>query len=82
MIDCIKKKLQALSPTLLEVIDESELHRGHTGYHGNGTSHVRLKVSSAAFKGLSRIESHRMVQELLREELAGGLHALSICIVN
>ena len=80
MIDGIKNKLQALSPIILEVVDESDLHRGHAGHHGNGTSHVRLKVSSPKFEGLSRIECHRMVQNLLREEFAGGLHALSISV--
>ena len=81
MINRIKQKLQALSPTLLEVIDESDLHRGHAGHHGQGISHVRLRISSPALKELSRIEAHRMIKELLREELAGDLHALSISII-
>jgi BolA protein len=80
MINQIRQKLQVLEPTYLEVIDESDMHRGHAGHHGNGTSHVRLEIESRAFDGLSSVQRHRMVQNLLREELAGKLHALSIII--
>jgi BolA protein len=80
MINKIKQKLQALEPTYLEVIDESDMHRGHAGHHGNGTSHVRLEIESKAFDGISSVERHRRIHNLLREELAGGLHALSIVI--
>lgn len=82
MINRIKQKLQAFSPTFLEIVDESDLHRGHAGHHGNGTSHIRLIISSPEFEGLSRIKSHRMITELLSEELSeGGLHALSIKVI-
>ncbi len=80
MLNIIKRKLEVLHPSFLEITDESELHRGHVGHHGNGVSHVKVEISSPMFEGQSTIKCHRMVQDLLREELAGSLHALSILI--
>lgn len=78
----IEKKLtEALAPLSLEVIDESHHHAGH-GHpgdrrHGN-ESHFRVEVVSAAFAGKSRVDRHRLVNGLLAQELAEGLHALAI----
>jgi BolA protein len=78
----IENKLtEALSPILLNVIDESHHHAGH-GHpgdkrHGN-ESHFRVEVVSAAFEGKSRVERHRMVNALLAQEIAEGVHALAI----
>lgn len=75
----IEKKLRAaLDPTHLEVIDESEGHRGHAGYREGGESHFRVVIRAAAFEGQSRVARQRMVMDALREELKGPIHALSI----
>lgn len=76
-----QKLTGALAPLALAVIDESHLHAGHhhpgDKRHGN-ESHFRVEVVSAAFVGKSRIDRHRMVNALLAEELAAGLHALAV----
>jgi BolA protein len=69
---------QALSPQEIEVIDESGKHVGHGGHIPGKTTHVRVKISADAFQGKSRIECHRMVNDLLAPEIADGLHALAI----
>ena len=77
--ETITRKLDsALSPTALEVIDESHLHAGHGGWREEGETHFRLHVVSDAFTGKSRVERHRMVNALLAEELAGRVHALAL----
>ncbi len=77
--DAISRKLNdALAPSSLSVIDESEQHRGHGGWREGGETHFRVNVVSAAFAGKSRIERHRMVNALLADELAGRVHALAI----
>ena len=77
--DAISRKLNdALAPSSLSVIDESEQHRGHGGWREGGETHFRVNVVSAAFAGKSRIERHRIVNALLAEELAGRVHALAI----
>ena len=68
----------ALEPTRLDVINESELHAGHRGSPGTGESHFRLLVVSPKFTGKSRIDRHRMINELLGAELKAGVHALAL----
>lgn len=72
------KLLTALEPVYLDVIDESHNHEGHGGWREGGGTHFRVKVVSPAFAGKSRLAMHRMVNEALAAELAGGVHALAI----
>lgn len=80
----IRGKLTAgLSPLRLEVEDDSGRHAGHHHEGGvdgraGGESHFNVTVVSAAFEGLGRVQRQRAVNDLLREELAGPVHALSI----
>ena len=75
----IERKLnEAFSPTSLKVIDESHLHAGHVGARPEGETHFRVEVVSAAFADCSRVDRQRLVYDILREELAGPVHALSV----
>jgi BolA family transcriptional regulator, general stress-responsive regulator len=79
MKESITGKLEAaFAPSALEVIDESDQHAGHGGWREGQTTHVRVRITSAAFAGKSRVEVHRMVNALLAGEFAAGLHALAI----
>ena len=73
-----EKLLTALEPVYLVVIDESHNHEGHGGWREGGGTHFRVKVVSPAFAGKSRVAMHRMVNEALADDLAGGVHALAI----
>ena len=80
----IREKLTAgLAPERLEIEDDSGRHAGHHHEGGvdgraGGESHFNLTVVSSAFEGLGRVQRQRTVNALLREELAGPVHALSI----
>lgn len=80
----IREKLTAgLFPERLEIEDDSARHAGHHHEGGmdgrpGGESHFNLTVVSAAFEGRGRVERQRIVNGLLRDELAGPVHALSI----
>ena len=77
--DLITKKLtEAFTPVSLQVLDESHQHEGHTGHRPGGQTHYRVYIVSEAFKGKSRLERHRMINQLLSAELEGGIHALAI----
>ncbi|MDA9423026.1 MULTISPECIES: BolA family protein [Bradyrhizobium] len=79
MKDTIGNKLrQAFTPESLQVDDESHLHEGHAGHRPGGETHFRVYIVSAAFKGKSRVERHRMINSALAAELSGGVHALAI----
>jgi len=77
--DLITKKLtEAFAPESLEVLDESSRHEGHAGHRPGGQTHYRVYIVSSAFKGKTRLERHRMINQSLSAELAGGIHALAI----
>jgi BolA protein len=77
--DRIAEKLtQAFAPQDLQVVDESHRHAGHAGHRPGGETHFRVYIVSEAFRGKSRLVRHRMVNETLAAELAGGVHALAI----
>lgn len=73
-----EKLIVALRPTRLDLVNESHLHAGHRSSPGTGESHFRILIVSEAFAGKSRLERHRLVNELLSSELQGGVHALAI----
>ena len=70
--------LQSLSPSTLEIADDSHQHAGHNHAAKRGGTHMRIKIVSEVFAGKSRIERHRMVQALLKAEFETGLHSLQI----
>jgi len=73
-----EKLMISLRPTRLDVVNESHLHAGHRSSPGTGESHFRVLIVSEAFTGKSRVERHRMVNDLLSNELKNAVHALAI----
>ncbi len=79
--ETIEAKLTgSFSPERMEVINESHMHAGHQGgkMDGTGETHFRVRIVSAAFGRMTRIERHRAVNDLLADELAAGVHAMAI----
>lgn len=70
----------AFAPSVLDVVDESEAHRGHAGFQEGGESHFRVMIEAEAFAGLSRIEKHRAVHGALGKDLVAQIHALALTI--
>ncbi|MEM8698410.1 MAG: BolA family protein [Pseudomonadota bacterium] len=73
-----RKLTEAFAPELLEVVDESEAHRGHAGWREGGETHFRLRMVAADFAGQGRVARQRAVNAVLREELREAVHALSM----
>ena len=69
---------EAFHPVSLEVVDESDRHKGHAGARPGGETHFRIRITAEAFRGLNRVAMHRAVNEALADEFAAGLHALAI----
>ena len=77
--ETIRHKLtERFAPTRLTVVDESHRHAGHAGARPGGETHFAVTIASAAFAGLGRIARQRLVYDVLKEELAAGVHALSL----
>lgn len=81
-IDRIQAVLQAqFAPSQLEVVDESAAHEGHAGWVEGGETHIRVSIASAQLQAMPRLAAHRAIHSALADELAGGLHALSIVLL-
>lgn len=79
--DQISEKLQtAFAPTHLNVVDDSESHRGHGGWREGGESHFNVEIRAGVFADMNRVARHRAVHKALGAELVGKIHALSLDI--
>lgn len=77
--DTIFTKLSdRFAPAHLEVIDESNRHRGHAGWREGGETHFRVRIATVQFAGKPRVAQHRAVMDVLDAELKDRVHALSI----
>lgn len=68
---------QALNPDVLEIVDESHLHRGHVGAR-DGRGHFRINTTAAMFADRTRIERHRLIYQALGNLMETDIHALAI----
>jgi BolA family transcriptional regulator, general stress-responsive regulator len=76
--EMLRRLNSALSPASIELIDDSEQHRGHGGYNPAGESHFSLRIESPAFGGKNRVERQRMIYAALGDLMDARVHALSI----
>ena len=73
----IRKAIEReLTPTSIEIFDDSASHAGHAGAREGG--HFRVTLVSAAFKGRPQLERHRMVYAAVAPLMGRGIHALNI----
>lgn len=70
----------AFAPSELQVVDDSERHRGHAGYQEGGESHFNVRIRASAFEGMNRVARHRAVHKALGSELVSRIHALALDI--
>lgn len=71
----IKKKLEtALKGAKVELLDHSRDHAGHAA----SGAHLEVHVTFKGFEGKTPVECHRMVYDVLEEEMKGPIHALII----
>lgn len=69
---------EALAPSHLRVINDSDSHRGHIGHDGSGESHFTVEIEAPAFAGMSRLQRQRAVNNALGDLLRDRIHALAI----
>ncbi|KAI1349278.1 bola protein [Xylaria sp. FL0043] len=83
MEDAIRTKVtEALSPSRLEIFNDSHKHAHHKPMQGSTSreTHFRVVIISEAFRSKMQPARHRLVYGLLRDEMAaeGGIHALQL----
>lgn len=74
------KLMAAFAPTALEVVDDSERHRGHAGYQEGGESHFNVMIRAETLGAMNRVARHRAVHKALGADLVGRIHALALDI--
>ena len=75
----IEKSLRdAFEPRELEVVDDSESHRGHAGFREGGGSHFNVLIRAEQFGDMSRVARHRAIHAALGPKLIAEIHALAI----
>ncbi|MEO0355959.1 MAG: BolA family protein [Cyanobacteria bacterium P01_A01_bin.3] len=75
--ETIARKIETqLEATVPAIADESHLHAGHVGAREG--SHFRVVVVSPKFARLSMVKQHRLVYEVLADEMQSGIHALAL----
>ena len=65
---------------LLEIVDNSNLHKGHNNFTGNNETHIKIILTKKNKISINRINIHRIINNLLEEEFKSGLHSLEIKI--
>ena len=79
--DEIRHSLTAnFTPDRLEIVDDSESHRGHGGWREAGETHFNVLIRAAAFAPMSRIDRHRAIHRALGPDLVARIHALALDI--
>jgi len=79
----IRRKLATLKPSVLDIANDSAMHAHHAGMRGSQNtieSHFRLNIVSEQFANKSKPMRHRMVYQLLAEEMSmpNGVHAVQM----
>lgn len=70
---------RAFSPELLEVVNESHRHAGHSGDDGSGESHFAIRIRAATLAAMPRLARHRAVQAALGD-VNQRAHAIALDI--
>ena len=69
---------QKLSASYVEVVDDSDQHKGHVGAAEGGNTHFSILVVSDQFEGKGLVQRHRLVYDILKNHISQGIHALAI----
>jgi BolA family transcriptional regulator, general stress-responsive regulator len=80
-MDLIRERLLELQPETLEIIDDSEKHRGHPGA-STGAGHFKVIIKAKSLSGLSRLESHRAIYQRINDLIPKQIHALQIELLS
>lgn len=80
IIDEMRDRLAMLAPSRLEILDESDQHRGHGGWREGGETHFRIRIASSALAELSHVARHRAIHRALGD-IMPRIHALAVEIL-
>ena len=77
-----KKLNDFFLPDHLQVINDSDKHKGHLGSPNSGNSHFSVIIKSNQLCLMNRVAAQRLIYKVLKKEMQNGIHALSIKILT
>ena len=66
---------------VVNIIDNSYLHKGHNNFNGDGETHILIELKKRKKININRLEIHKKINSLLKNEFNTGLHSLQIKII-
>ena len=66
---------------VVNIIDNSYLHKGHNNFNGDGETHILIELKKRDKININRLEIHKKINLLLKNEFNTGLHSLQIKII-
>ena len=79
--DKIKKKIaKEINSQNIILIDNSSLHKKHKSFDLN-RFHLKIIIESKELKKMSKIQAHKKIFSILKEEMRNKIHALEIEII-
>jgi stress-induced morphogen len=74
----IKKKINSkINPEKITLIDNSYLHTKHKSFDIN-RFHLKVIIESKILKKMDKIEAHKEIYSILKDEMNNKIHALEI----
>ena len=74
----IKKKIyEKIKPKNIILIDNSNLHKKHKSFDSN-KFHFKIIIESDKLKKMHKIDAHKKIFSILKEEMKNKIHALEI----
>ena len=78
LLEKIKTKInKKINPEQILIIDNSNLHTKHKSFDSNKL-HLKLIIKCAKLKNMERIDAHKVIFSILKEEMENRIHALEI----
>ena len=72
----IKKKIKIED---IIIVDNSDKHKGHK-FFSREKFHLHLKIRSIHLKSIPKLNAHKLIMNVLKEDLKTKIHALEITI--
>ena len=76
--DEIKEKInKEIDAKNITIIDNSSFHTKHKSFDPN-KFHLKIIIESEKLKNMNKIEAHKKIFSILKEEIKNKIHALEI----
>ena len=74
----VKEKInKSINPKNIILIDNSSLHKKHKSFDFNKV-HLKIIIESEKLKKMNKIDAHKQIFSILKEEMKNKIHALEI----